>query len=130
MNDMTTKQRQTKYCQSIDRQLKSMGHASNAELLKCLRKSFPKLSPTTVHRATARLSSRGIIKMAPSKPDGSMRYDANTKAHDHFQCLSCGLLRDTNIKNKIIPILESNIDNCKISGQLTINGLCNKCSKL
>ena len=130
MNTMTTKQRQTKYCQAIDRQMQSIGHASNAELLKCLHESFPKLSSTTVHRVTARLSSRGIIKVAPPKQDGSMRYDANTEAHDHFQCLSCGLLRDTNIKNKVIPILESNIDGCKISGQLTINGLCNKCAKL
>jgi Fur family peroxide stress response transcriptional regulator len=129
MNTTTTKQRQTKYCQAIGRQLQSLGHATNAELLEHLNESFPNLSPTTVHRATTRLSSRGIIKLAPPKQDGSMRYDANTKAHDHFHCLSCDLLRDIDIKNKVIPILESNFDGCKISGQLIINGLCSQCAK-
>ena len=125
----TIVQRQTKYCQAIEQQLRSMGHATNAQLLAILRLSFPGLSATTIHRATARLASRGIIAMAPSIQDGSMHYDANTSPHDHFQCSSCGLLRDTDIKDKVIPILEASIDGCRISGQLTISGTCNLCMK-
>ena len=127
MEAVTTKQRQTKYCQAIEAVLQSKGHATNAELLAKLQTSFPDLSATTVHRATARLAVRGTIAIAPTAKDGSMRYDANTKPHDHFLCDNCGLLRDTDVKDKIIPILESSIDGCTISGQLTISGTCKQC---
>ena len=124
-----TTQRKTKYCTDIECALRTLGHATNGQLLTKLRKSYPELSATTVHRASSRLASRGAISVAPPCKDGSMRYDANIKAHDHFQCLSCDLLRDTNIKGKVVPILESSIGNCSISGQLTISGVCDKCSK-
>jgi Fur family peroxide stress response transcriptional regulator len=122
-------QRQTKYCQAIENVLAECGHATNAELLIELQKSFPDVSATTVHRATARLADRGTIGIAPPTQDGSMQYDANTSPHDHFQCSNCGLLRDTNIKSKVIPILEASIDGCSISGQLTISGICKECMK-
>ena len=129
MNKPIIVQRQTKYCQAIEQRLQSLGHATNAELLANLRVAFPNLSATTVHRATARLASRGTIAIAPSTQDGSMHYDANTTPHDHFQCTSCGLLRDTDVKDKITPILEASIDGCSISGRLTISGTCNSCTK-
>ena len=122
-----TVQRQTKYCLAIESQLKTVGHATNAELLASLRKSYPDLSATTVHRATTRLAERGAISLAPPANDGSMRYDANISQHDHFQCSSCGVLKDANIRDKIIPILEASIEGCTISGPLIINGLCKKC---
>lgn len=121
--------RQTKYCQAIESTLAELGHATNAELLDTLQKTYPDLSATTVHRATTRLAARGSIGIAPSRQGGPMQYDANTTPHDHFQCLVCGLLRDTNVKEKIIPILETSINGCSISGQLTITGTCKKCSK-
>lgn len=129
MISASTTQRQTKYCQAIELAISSLGHATNLELLYMLRTSFPDLSATTVHRATARLAARGTIAVAPSAQDGSMRYDANITPHDHFLCSSCGLLRDTDVKDKIIPILESSIGGCSISGQLTITGTCKKCIK-
>lgn len=123
----TTGQRQTKYCLAIESQLKTVGHATNAELLALLRESYPDLSATTVHRATARLAERGVISLAPPFSDGSMRYDANISQHDHFQCSSCGTLKDTYIRDKIIPVLEASINGCTISGPLIINGICKKC---
>lgn len=132
MNDLVTTvstQRQTKYSQAIEKVLRDMGHATNAELLDTMRIAFPLVSATTVHRATARLASRGTIGIAPAKQDGSMQYDANVIPHDHFQCSVCGLLRDTNVKDKIIPILEASIIGCSISGQLTISGTCKQCNK-
>lgn len=127
MLETMTKQRQSKYCTEIERTLKLLGHATNAELLAYLRQSYPELSATTVHRATIRLASRGAIAIAPSNQEGSMRYDANTDAHDHFQCLSCGLIKDVYVKDKVVPILESSIDDCSVSGQLIIYGTCKKC---
>ncbi len=120
-------QRQTKYCQAIEGLLRSLGHATNSQLLMELRRTYPDLSATTVHRATARLASRGVIQTAPASSDGSMRYDANVLPHDHFQCVSCGVLRDTDVKDEVVPILEASIGGCRISGRLTISGVCKQC---
>lgn len=126
---MDTVQRQTRYCQLIRIQLEKSGHATNAELLLMLRNLFPKLSATTVHRVTSRLALREIISVAPADSRNSIRYDFNTVPHDHFQCLSCGLLKDADIRDKIIPILEDSITGCNISGRLIINGTCKKCTE-
>jgi hypothetical protein len=84
MNIAPTTQRQTKYCQSIEQTLHKLGHATNAEILIALRKSFPDLSATTIHRATARLASRGKIAIAPADNSGSMRYDTNVQLVDDY----------------------------------------------
>lgn len=127
MTNTAVAQRQTKYCQAIETMLNRLGHATNAQLLAELRQTYPELSATTVHRATARLAARGVIALAPPSRDGSRRYDANTRPHDHFECASCDLLRDTDVKAKLIPVLESTIDDCHISGRLTISGNCKQC---
>lgn len=129
MNYPVATQRQTKYCKAIENMLVSLEHATNAELLMELHKTYPDLSATTVHRATARLASRGTIAVAPPSSDGSMRYDTNVRPHDHFQCTSCGTLRDTDVKDKVVPILESSIGDCHISGRLTISGICKQCKE-
>ena len=129
MSNTVIAQRQTKYCQAIERTLDSLGHATNTDLLTELRKVYPDVSATTVHRATARLASRGTISLAPPSIDGSMRYDSNTMPHDHFQCVSCGTLRDTDVKDRVVPILESSIGDCYISGRLTISGICKQCKE-
>lgn len=129
MDNVVTAQRQTKYHQAIEALLASMGHATNTELLMELHKTYPDLSATTVHRATARLATRGSITVAPSSRDGSIRYDTNVTPHDHFICTSCGILRDTDVKDKVVPILESSMDDCHISGRLTISGLCKNCKE-
>ncbi|MEO8104740.1 MAG: transcriptional repressor [Candidatus Saccharibacteria bacterium] len=122
-------QRRSKYCQAIEMEIAKLGHATNTELLTALRLTYPDLSATTVHRATTRLASRGTIAVAPSRTDGSMCYDAETTPHDHFQCVACGMLRDTEVKAKIIPILEESTADCSISGQLTISGICKNCMR-
>lgn len=124
-----TKIRQTKYCNSIEAALKRLGHATNSELLTELRKEYPTLSATTVHRATARLAERKSIAIAPSAKDGSIQYDTNLSAHDHFQCNNCGLMIDVDIKNDIISIIKSRIGGCEVSGRLTIGGICKKCNQ-
>ncbi|MCA9329692.1 transcriptional repressor [Candidatus Saccharibacteria bacterium] len=129
MNNAIVAQRQTKYCQAIESLLASMRHATNNQLLVELHKTYPNLSATTVHRATARLAMRKSIAVAPPSRDGSIRYDTNTIPHDHFLCTSCGVLRDTDVKDKVIPILESSIGDCHISGRLTISGLCKQCKE-
>lgn len=121
--------RQTKYCYAIKNALARCGHATNSALLDELRRFFPGLSATTVHRATARLAARGEIGWAPDTKDGSMRYDANLQPHDHFVCSDCDNLRDIDIKNKLLPILGSSIADCQLSGSITISGTCKNCIK-
>ena len=128
MTQQLTQSRQTKYCDAIEATIAEHGHVTNADLIGLLRIQFPDVSATTVHRASARLAERGVIAVAPPAKDGSMRYDANVTPHDHFLCSSCGLIRDTDIKDTVIPVLEAAIDGCTISGRLTISGLCKQCS--
>lgn len=129
MNNKITTQRQTKYCRAIKSALDSLGHATNAELVDVLRKSYPQLSATTVHRATARLARRNIIAIAPNLTTKSITYDANINNHDHFQCVSCNRLFDADFIEQIMPIIKPIIDGCDISGRLTISGICKKCIK-
>lgn len=120
--------RQTKYCKAIKNTLEAHGYATNNDLLVELRKFFPELIATTVHRATSRLAKRGEIGIAPASKNGTMRYDVNKEPHDHFLCSNYDLLRDTVVKDRVTPILESSIGDCQTSGRLTISDICKKCS--
>lgn len=129
MESLVVNSRTSKYSLAIKEIIKQLGHTTNVELLDAAHVLFPDLSATTVHRITARLAERGVIAIAPNTHDGAMRYDANTTPHDHFMCTNCEGLRDIDIKDDVIGLLESAIDDCHISGRLTINGKCNKCKE-
>jgi Fe2+ or Zn2+ uptake regulation protein len=119
--------RSTKYCRAIVDYMAVASHATNSELHNHLRGLFPAVSATTIHRATTRLAARGEIQLAPRALDGSLTYDANTKSHDHFQCQVCGMLRDANLREKVVPLVERSIGDCKISGSIVIGGVCRAC---
>jgi Fur family peroxide stress response transcriptional regulator len=121
-------QRQTQYCNLVEKLIYDMGHATNAELLAEVRHIFPSISATTIHRITTRLAERGEIAIAPTSKDGSIRYDANIEPHDHFQCTKCDSLRDVDIKDSLAPLIQSHIEGCKISGNLIIGGICKLCT--
>ena len=127
MKDNIVCKRETKYCRAIKKALSSAGHATNSQILMMLIKDFPDLSATTVHRATSRLANRGEIAIAPSTIDGQIRYDTNVTPHDHFQCSLCDNLRDVDIKDRIINILQDAENGCKISGRLIICVNCTDC---
>lgn len=121
--------RQTKYCQAIAAVMQNRGHATNAELLSELRREFPDLSATTVHRATARLADRGELVLAPPTNNGAMRYDANTAPHDHFSCTECGLLVDADIAHEVSDLLAASIKDCRMSGRVVVSGVCKQCNE-
>ena len=122
--------RTTKYIAAVRALMKRAGHATNVELLEKLRKHFPDLSATTVHRITSRMVERNELQMAPSGIGNVMRFDANIAAHDHFLCTRCRALRDADLRDTIVPQIEQMIgDGCQISGRLTVTGLCKKCAK-
>lgn len=126
---MTATTRQTKYCQAIAVAMQNRGHATNAELIAELRHTFPDVSATTVHRATARLAERGELALAPSTHDGAMRYDANTAPHDHFSCSECGLLVDADIAREVSNLLATSIKDCRMSGRVVVSGVCKQCNE-
>lgn len=130
ITDTSVRPRQTKYKQAIKASLDKLGHATNNDLLLVLQKTFPELSATTVHRATAGMAARGEIGIGPKDRSGAMRYDSNIRPHDHFNCSNCDILRDADIKQDIAPIIEKSIGDCRISGRLVIAGICKNCIKL
>lgn len=121
--------RQTKYCTDIEVLLRRLGHASNATLLSELRTTYPNLSATTVHRATARLAERGRIALAPIGASGVLLYDINTSPHDHFVCQACHGLRDIDIAQKVVPEVNKVLGECRVTGRLVLYGSCNICLK-
>lgn len=128
MHTITVQERNTKYSTAVREHLQRLGHATNAELLDALRQTYPSLSATTVHRITGRLLQRKEVQLAPSGEANVLRFDANTKPHDHFMCLNCGMLRDADLDKKVRPLIEESIgDGCAISGRLVVSGLCKQC---
>lgn len=122
--------RDTKYSKEILSTMSSLGHATNAQLLVSLRRTYPDVSATTVHRVTARLLERKKVLEAPADIHGSMRYDTNVALHDHFICNGCGGIRDINIATDLLPQVSQALGGCKITGRLVIYGTCEKCLKL
>lgn len=122
---MTT--RQTKYSTAVTDFMTKNGHGTNYEILKSLRKKYPELSATTVHRVTSRLLHQGTLSSAPPSADGSMRYDINLTPHDHFICTNCGGVRDIDVANELIPLVSDALGGCKITGNLLIHGSCEAC---
>lgn len=106
-----------------------MGHATNADIVKMLRLEYPGLSATTVHRVTQRLYEDGELRKGPKALDGSVRYDGNVSVHDHFMCNMCGNVRDVSIPQACRSIIQCNLEDCTISGPLTVSGVCKKCSE-
>jgi Fur family peroxide stress response transcriptional regulator len=129
MNEVVSKTRNTKYTEDVFELLKKKKHLTNLEILKELRKDYPDLTATTVHRITARYLKLGIIREAPSTTKGAVRYDISNKPHDHFVCSNCDGLRDIDIAKKVIPQINEALGDCRVTGRLVINGSCNKCIK-
>lgn len=130
MEAIATTSRQTKYVQALCVALEALGHATNLELLQEVRKTYPEVSATTIHRVSARLKERGIIGCAPKPANGSERYDNNPEPHHHFMCLQCGRLcdvPDAPEAQQIIRQLERINSECAVAGSLTMQGICRQC---
>ena len=121
--------RESKYCDGIRQSVEKLGHATNVMILEEMRKSFPNISATTVHRATARLAARGELLAAPADTHGAMRYEAVKPAHDHFMCVVCGRVQDIDIVDEIVEIIQGKLDNCYPSGRVVISGTCGYCHR-
>lgn len=122
--------RQTKYVVAVIDSLEHLSHATNLELLTYIRRAYPEVSATTIHRITTRLKARNSIAVAPSAQDGSERYDVTSSPHHHFLCLKCGRIcdvPDTEEASRAVSKLKELSGQCAIAGTLTMQGICNKC---
>lgn len=126
---MVQNQRQTKYTRAVYDCLQRSGHATNAELAVQVRRDFPRVSDTTIHRVTQRFYERGQIETAPKAPDGAVRYDFNSALHDHFMCQACHSLKDIVIASELRQQLQKAVDGCCLNGSLLIVGDCKKCKE-
>ena len=122
--------RNTKYVSAIKSYLNNVGHATNLDILKVLKKTYPKVTATTVHRVTERLVKNNEFKIAPTSLGNSMRFDINNSDHDHFMCHDCERLRDVIIPESIVNSLKELVPGCHIESGLTIMGICSDCLKL
>jgi Fur family peroxide stress response transcriptional regulator len=129
MKENTVITRNTKYTDEVISLLNKKNHLTNLEILDELKKTYPDLTPTTVHRITSRFISNGILAEAPTNKKGDARFDINIKPHDHFVCKSCGNLRDIDVAESVIPELNKALGNCRVTGRIVINGSCDKCIK-
>lgn len=119
--------RSSKYTTLIQQQLAFVGHATNAELAAILRQSYSSVSDTTVHRITQRLLADGEVQLAPPRSWGAMVYDANTSAHDHFECEICGRLQDMIVSSATRRDIRETVGRCDLHGPLKIVGTCCGC---
>lgn len=119
--------RKTRYTDALRNVLVMFGHATNAQLADELRRDFPSLSDTTVHRITQRMIEDGEIQYAPNAADGSKLFDSNVSEHDHFECAGCGELRDITISDAGRESIRQSIGDCRVDGSLKIVGTCCNC---
>lgn len=119
--------RHSKYAEAVKRSLAYYGHATNAQMADDIRRSYPHLSDTTVHRITQRLVDDGLAQLAPNAVDGAMVFDSNLAPHDHFECAQCGRLSDISVPADARRQIHAAIGHCRLSGSLKIVGECCDC---
>lgn len=124
---IAVKRRETRYTNAVRQVMDEFGHVTNAELVAVLRKDFPDISATTVHRVTARLYAVGELGVGPKTVEGAVRYDANTSDHDHFVCEICGGVKDITVSRQCRVLISRQLDGCQANGALTISGRCQQC---
>lgn len=124
---MRPARRSSKYVDGVLRSLSHFGHATNGQITDDLRRSYPHLSDTTVHRITQRLSADGIIGVAPHSRDGDMVYDARVSSHDHFRCSRCDELRDIIVPAASRRLVKLAVGRSRVSGPILVAGTCEVC---
>jgi Fe2+ or Zn2+ uptake regulation protein len=110
------------YLQSADH------HPTVDEVFTAVNRRFPMTSRATVYNTINWLREAGMIREVFE--GGTVRFDPNTEEHYHFVCRSCGKVEDVECD------LISKIKVCALPGrqqiesyEVTLRGLCDKCSK-
>lgn len=118
--------RVTPQTEAILTALQARGHATNQELLNAVRRRFPMMNITSVHRITRRLVDGGRIGMAPFV-SGTIVFDARSTPHDHFLCTGCGKFRDLTLPASLLRSVERQLDRDIQRTGLVVQGACISC---
>ncbi len=78
---------------------KNKNHPTVDDIYCALLPTNPSLSRTTVYNTLKLFSKKGLISIVRIEDD-ELRYDADTKEHAHFKCISC---------KRIFDIKEANV---------------------
>ncbi len=109
----------------IKQLLEEKGHATNQELARDARKTFPNLTNTSVHRITTRLVDAKMASYAPNL-SGLKIIDTNLKEHDHFYCLKCDVLTDVKVTDECFDQLQKQLKDGLARENILVAGVCNK----
>jgi len=109
----------------IKKLLSEKGHATNQELAREARKTFPNLTNTSVHRITTRLVDAKMASYAPNL-SGLKVLDMNLSDHDHFYCLQCDSLTDVNVTDECFYELQKQLKDGLARKNILVAGVCNK----
>lgn len=106
-------------------------HPTPYEMLDGLKTSGHPISIATLYQNLQVLSEAGLIRKFVDA-DGTARYDANTSAHHHLHCLSCGRILDLDLPEALSRSLSrlGDASGWQVSKvQLEIEGLCPQCQQ-
>jgi Fur family transcriptional regulator, peroxide stress response regulator len=104
-------------------------HPNAESVYKAVRKKLPMVSLDTVYRTLWKLKDLSLINNLGGKD--RVRFDGNTKPHNHFVCNECGLMRDfySNEFDQLkIPKEVKNFGNGE-TVHIEIKGICTECLK-
>ena len=128
---MTQELKHSKQRDALLALLKSVTCHPSAEWLYTeLKRDCPKLSLATVYRNLTTLCENGMA-IRLDVGDGTVRYDAQTRDHNHFFCNACKRLSDVGCDDEISGLdrLIEQRSGVKItSHSFVFYGLCRECN--
>jgi len=90
--------------------------------------AIPTLSKTTVYNTLKLFEEKKAITTIVI--DGkNARYDADLSRHAHFQCRSCGAIRDLRLKDQIPVLVDKPDDMIFDDCHIYYRGRCEECGK-
>jgi Fur family transcriptional regulator, peroxide stress response regulator len=118
-----TRQRRAIYAALADR----LDHPTAETLHRAVRRRLPGMSLATVYTTLEVLVKSGLAGRVIG-PDGVVRYDARTDAHDHRRCLRCGRIEDLERPGPPHPLdLSPSADFTPTGYRVEVTGYCSGC---
>ena len=108
--------------------LNTTSHPSADIIYTDIHIQYPTMSLATVYKALKTLVDVGLIQEI-NVGEGNFRYDGNSLAHPHVQCLGCGKVddfKDLSLDN-LNSLAEEHTDYQIISNKVYFYGYCSDC---
>lgn len=103
-------------------------HPSAETIYKALQEDYPTMSLATVYKTLKTMVEVNLIQEL-NVGEGNFRYDGNTCAHPHIQCINCQKVDDihdisfSDLNEKVKTFTDYEV----LSNQVYFYGLCNEC---